>query len=496
MRIKSFRKIAVYSFSICLLVLGFMFCSNSKKAKHGFVYLEGNDFKLNGNDFYPVVLNYSSDLKADSNNLWVSPNIGYEDKDEYNKKAGNLRFRADMQMIKDLGFNAVRMAGITEYTFENNIIGKWSHTNDKTNKFIPFSGPSGEKYFEALADMFKILDDVGLKAILLVNSFPDGNTESEKYWAKLLSRFKNEKAILAWDFFNEPLYFDAKERKKVDVYNIVKKWKQDRSTQDPNHLFTIGLTGTREVFEWDPNILDVDFVSIHPYEFKKGEIEGEISWYGKYMKKPWIIGETGFSADGDSISYDVQKTNAEKYLQHAVNCGASGFSWWQYKDVEWYRYQSNFLGLLTNKGTTKTSNKGLVVNGTVKPVGTLFKDFNPKKKTGECDCRENYYNYDNLNKFAIKGKLINQKTGQPVEGGTIVAWSEYYGESSLTFTKADGSFILYGKFELYHFIASATLMDYYRANFDWKQVTKTSENGVPTHDVGIVKINPLQLGNP
>src|ERR1700749_4143748 len=109
MYLNLFYKFSVYIISTCILILGFASCSNSDKATSGFVYLDGKDFKLNGQDFYPVVLNYSSDLKADSNALWASPNIGYEDKDAYNKKAGNLRFKADMQMIKDLGFNTVRL---------------------------------------------------------------------------------------------------------------------------------------------------------------------------------------------------------------------------------------------------------------------------------------------------------------------------------------------------------------------------------------------------
>lgn len=473
-----------------------MFCSSAKKVENGFVYLEGKDFKLNGQDFYPVIVNYNSDLKADSSDLWGTSNIAYEDKDEYTKKAGELRFKADMQMIKDLGFNTIRLVGVGEYIVENNVAGKWANTSDKTSKFIKFEGESGEKYFDALSNMFKTLDEIGLKAIILVNSFPDGNAASEKYWTALLSRFKNEEAILAWDYFNEPLYFDSKNRKKEEVYNIVKKWTQARREQDPNHLFTIGLTGTREVFEWDPNILDVDFISIHPYEFHKGEVAGEIAWYGKYMRKPWIIGETGFAADGDSVSYDIQKMYAKKFMQHAINCGASGFSWWQYKDVNWHSFQSNFLGVLANKRTTKTSNKDLVVNGTLKPVAYLFKDFNPKEKTGPCNCDENYYNYGDQNMFAVKGKLINAKTQQPIDGGTIVAWSQYFGESHLTFTKSDGSFVLNGNYKLYHFIASATLMDFYRTDFDWDKVTITTEKGVPTYNIGTVKINPLQLQNP
>ncbi|HXD92572.1 MAG TPA: cellulase family glycosylhydrolase [Bacteroidia bacterium] len=496
MYIQFCRKIVICIFLLYLSVLFFSSCNDAKKAESGFVYMEGKDFKLSGKDFYPIILNYSSLLKADSNDLWVGPNIAYEDKDPYTKKAGNLRFKADMQMIKDLGFNTVRLVGIGEYGIDNNIAGKRANTTDSLTKYVAFEGKSLDKYFEALSDMFNILNEVGIKAIVLINSFPDENAVSEKYWAALLSRFKNEKAILAWDYFNEPLYFDAKERKKENVYRIVKKWKKTRGECDPNHLFTIGLTGTREVFEWDPNILDVDFLSIHPYEFHKGEVENEITWYGRYVKTPWIIGETGFSADNDSISYDVQKMYTEKFIQHAINCGASGFSWWQYKDVEWHQFQSNFLGLLNNKGTTKTSNKDLIVNGTVKPAGYVFKEFNPNKKTGECSCRDNYYNYDGLNQFAVKGKLIDRKTGQPIVGGNVVVWNQYYGESNLTFTKEDGSFIVYGNFKIYHFIASSTLMSFYRANFDWDGIKITTENGVPTYDIGTIKLSPLQIGLP
>jgi len=496
MHIKLYFKLAIYTFSICLLALFFSSCNDTKKAESGFVYIEGKDFKLNGKDFYPIILNYNAILKADSTDLWISPNLAYEDKDPYTKKAGNLRFKADMQMIKDLGFNTIRLVGVGEYKIENNIAEKWANTSDSSTKFVQFNGKSYEKYFDALSDMFKTLDEVGLKVILLVNSFPDEYSVSEKHWATLLSRFKNEKALLAWDFFNEPLYFDTRDRKKENVYKIVRKWKKNRSKRDPNHLFTIGLTGTREVFEWDPNILDVDFLSIHPYEFHKGEVENEISWYGKYVKKPWIIGETGFSADGDSVSYDVQKMYAEKFIQQAINCGASGFSWWQYKDVEWHTFQSNFLGLLSNKGTTKTSDKNFVVNGTVKPAGYLFKNINPNKKTGECSCGNNFYNYGNLNQFAVKGKLLDSNTGQPIVGGNVVVWNQYYGESSLTFTKADGSFVIYGNFKIYHFISSATLMSFYRADLDWEKVKIITENGVPTYDIGTIKLSPLQITTP
>src|SRR6185437_2454227 len=163
MHIKLYFKLAIYTFSICLLALFFSSCNDTKKAESGFVYIEGKDFKLNGKDFYPIILNYNAILKADSTDLWISPNLAYEDKDPYTKKAGNLRFKADMQMIKDLGFNTIRLVGVGEYKIENNIAEKWANTSDSSTKFVQFNGKSYEKYFDALSDMFKTLDEVGLK---------------------------------------------------------------------------------------------------------------------------------------------------------------------------------------------------------------------------------------------------------------------------------------------------------------------------------------------
>ncbi|HXU25767.1 MAG TPA: hypothetical protein VN698_00940, partial [Bacteroidia bacterium] len=80
-----YRKVVTYVFLVCLSVLLFSSCNDTKKAESGFVYMEGKDFKLNGKGFYPIILNYSALLKADSNDLWVGPNIAYEDKDPYTK---------------------------------------------------------------------------------------------------------------------------------------------------------------------------------------------------------------------------------------------------------------------------------------------------------------------------------------------------------------------------------------------------------------------------
>jgi hypothetical protein len=487
-------KTAFFASALCLAVLTLSRCKDKEKtAAPGFVTLDDKTFKLNGENFYPMVLNYGVDLAYENKGFWISPsNTGFENqKREYKKESAALKFKADMQMIKDLGFNAVRLVGIAEYELKDGVVKKNADSGKDT--VVVLEGETATKYLDGLDAMFKIMNEIGMKAIVLTKKMPDENAVADKHLSDMLAHFKDEKAILAWDFFNEPLYFDKPERKKEEVFKIVKGWKQFSRTYAPNQLLTMGLTGTREMFEWDPNILDVDFLSIHPYEFHKGEVENEIYWYYKYVKKPWIIGETGYSADNDSISYDVQKAYAEKFLKRVVNCGGSGFSWWQYKDVQWYDYQSNFLGILNNTGTTVTSNKDLVVNGTPKPMAYLFKTFDTNKKTEECTCRDNYYNYDGLNQYAVKGKLVNEENQEPIVGGGVVAWNQYYGASNITFSKDDGSFIVYGNYKLYHSIVSATMMNTLRQEYDWDKVPVNIENGIPTYDLGIIKLTPLKL---
>lgn len=153
----------------------------------------------------------------------------------------------------------------------------------------------------------------------------------------------------------------------------------------PNHLSTIGLTGIREVFEWDPNILSFDFISFHPYEYEPNQVLNELYWYGKYVTVPWIIGETSFPAENDSVKYEDQNKFAIKTLDQTCNCGGIGYSWWQYKDVKWGSYHSDYMGILNWKNTT-VNEKGNVVFGTVKPLENVFKTYLPKKIQGIVFC--------------------------------------------------------------------------------------------------------------
>ncbi len=464
-----------------------------------FVSIRENKFSLNNAPFYPVAINYIVSLRSDMKEFWPCQSPAYNTKIKYRYAAKDsclMQLKADMDLIKELGFNSVRIVGIGEESIDDNQTGELSVHADMLNHqdtSIEFSNEENYiKYFNALGELLGVVNKAGLKAVLLTRMSLDVKS-TEDHLRKLAIHFKNDTTIMAYDLFNEPLYFDEVERDKKDVYKIVKRWKNMMNASAPNQLVTIGLSGIREVFEWDPGMLDVDFISLHPYEYEPEQVRNEIYWYGHYIKKPWIIGETAIPADNDSISYEEQKSFAHKTLKQAYDCGAVGYSWWQYKDVEWHAYHANFMGVLNQKGETKTIKENLVIEGTPKPLIEEFRKFNPKAKKDSCICLSNYYNYSQYKTFRIIGRLLDGNNN-PIQGGVILAWNQYWSHSYHTITKADGSFELTGNFIFYHWMASASLFSMVRGDI-LPAAAKTGIDKIPTIDVGNLNVNKLSFVN-
>jgi len=484
-----------------IILLCIAFCSVTiylaLKTPKGFVSIKNGSFSLNEAPFYPVVLNYIVRLQANENEIWPCA------ASEYSKEKGLLyttqdsslmELEADMQLIKQMGFNTVRIVGIGEVRIDENnggALSYWvSYGNEKDSSFtLTNNNVNYDNYFNAMEEMLSIIDKVGLKVILLTRLSADFKT-TENHLMRLAKRFKNNNTIMAFDVFNEPLYFDPIERPKKDAYQFAKNWASLINRFAPCHLSTIGLEGIREVFEWDPNILNVDFISYHPYEYEPEQVRNEIYWYGKYTKKPWIIGETAIPSNNDSITYEEQRLFAKKTIEQAYNCGAIGYSWWQYKDVDWQKYHASFMGVLNWDGKTSIKDGPISTQGTVKPVAQSFKEFDPSIKKGECLCLDNYYNYSQSNVFRLTGKLVDENNN-PIEGGVILAWNEWWTHSYHTITKADGSFELLGSYPFYHWMASAT--EYSMVRGDINPDTAKVITDMPEISLGKLQVNPLDF---
>jgi len=78
------------------------------------------------------------------------------------------------------------------------------------------------QYFQAISELLEAIDQAGLKAILTLKVFPESR-QTEEHLKKITAHFKNNSTILAYDFFNEPLYFDDKQRRKEDVHYFTKR---------------------------------------------------------------------------------------------------------------------------------------------------------------------------------------------------------------------------------------------------------------------------------
>tara|TARA_R110001592_G_scaffold89033_2_gene261935 strand:+ start:1104 stop:2576 length:1473 start_codon:yes stop_codon:yes gene_type:complete len=478
---------------VFLSALGAIYLIFPIKNIDGFVSIEDQKFKVNDTVFYPIALNFITSAQTDGESFWVSSYKGYNPNSKFvykNKTDAHKQLQTDMDLIKEMGFNTVRIVGAGEAFIDEKKEGALSlsaYNSDSEDTLISlYSDEVIENYLNSIEELLTIIDKSGLKAIFLLRIRPEYLT-TEHLLKRFCIRFKGNTSILAIDIYNEPLYFDKPEKQKDEVFNIVNRWREIIKMYAPNHLVTIGLEGIREVFRWDPNIINVDFISYHPYEYEPEQVRNEIAWYGKYTEKPWIIGETAIPADNDSITYEEQRLFAKKTLDETFNYGGIGYSWWQYKDVDWHKYHANFMGLLTWNGKT-TNSKGETTFGEIKSTANVFKGYIINIDSSKQNFLPNYYNYSENSSFQLIGKIVDNQS-QPIEGAVILAWNENWTHSYHTITKKDGSFSLLGSYPFYHWMASATRHTTVRGELNPENAELI--NSLPTLNLEELQVLPL-----
>jgi hypothetical protein len=447
----------------------------------GFVSIDktNNNFKLNGSNFYPLVLNYNMEVRKNSqNHYWITPSVcygnynGQNDIYDCNDSLDCLNeIQAQFQMIRDMGFNAVRL-GISP-TYNNDYIYKVitnkiylniDSLNDPTGNPVCVQEevkPPYNRIFSLISDVLNEAADRKLKVILVCGG-PDTagyRVNYANYLVALANNFKNNTALLAYDLFNEPEYsskmIDGHEGlSKCQISDTVGSWISRMKAVDNNHLITIGFATSNTVFSWDPGLIPVDFASFHPYPpFDTNQtndaVENEIYWYVENLKKlspplPWIIGETGLPADNIKILYQVQRDFAESTLDRCINCGGYGYSYWQYKDVFWDSWADSFQGLLNSLDSTKISDQSLpikYIKGSPKPAVSVFQTFS-SVPTDTCPMDSNYYNINSYTGNAVSG-IVTDVNNNPIGGVVITGENSNWGGGNVTFTKPDGTFTLY-----------------------------------------------------
>lgn len=490
------RKLRAHA-SLMLMLLGLALAScmgpGSRKRTRDpkMIQLGPSGFSVHDSSFFPLAVNYITGVRWENGQLWFGPAPDYRSNlDEHScpRDTALDRFRADMEMIRDMGFNSVRLVGIwgdMDRDETKDSLGlKATVRTDQDTVLLFASDAIWTPYLKALDDLFAICEETGLMIIPLT-TIPVGMPVNDKYLARYLDHFRNDTNILAFDLFNEPLYFDRLERPKQEAIRAVAHWRKMMDEHAPDHLFTLGLTGIREAFEFDPELIDVDFISFHPYEYEPDQVRNELTWYGKELTVPWMVGETAIPADNDSVPYADQRAFAQKTLDQARACGAVGYSWWQYKDVRWHEFHPSFMGLLSRDGYTVTS-QGHLVEGSPKPVVEVFRRFDPGSPKGPCLDLPNYYNYSSHTGSRITGRLVDV-LGNPIRQGVIIGWNESWSVSYHTVNHDDGTFELLGDFRFHHWMVSGLRYSVKRGD-PGEALFKTSSDSIPTYDLGKITL--------
>ncbi len=443
-----------------------------------FVQLNGNEFQLNDSTFFPLMINYVLNWRVIDNTPLLSPHRFYENKRIAGLQSSaeiNERFRAHFEYIREMGFNTMRLC-LDRTSGEN------FYEADGTKIFAK------ENYAEilcALDTVVSIARESDLKIMLLIKE-PIAHNDFAFFTEKLLQHFCAEPTIFAYDFINEPLYFDKNSKNKEDVIEIVAKWRAMMTHFAPYQLLTIGLAEPLEVFRWDAQLLDVDFISFHTYHPLR--VLNEIYWYSTYIDKPFIIGETSLPADNDTVPYEYQRQFLKASYEYARDAGAIGYGWWEFQEAlgyGWANFEETCCGdfnvrhtaLLSANDSIITAKNKYIIHGSAKPaVAEIanFANYQPKAK----HIPVNYYNMLGYSNFLIKGSVLNSHK-KPVAGAVIRAWNKEWNVGVNTFSDAQGNFTLYSNDKLAHFKVSAPGMT--TVTFNYKSLEYTATEFAHTH---------------
>ena len=279
----------------------------------------------------------------------------------------------------------------------------------------------------------------------------------QSYTKGLLRHLADLPALWAYDFFNEPLYFDPDpDRDKLEAVRIVAEWRHWVRSYAPHQLFTVATAEPIEVFEWDPSMLPVDFVEMHTYHPLR--VKSEMWWYSHYCGKPWMIGETGLPADNDSVPYRWQSRFLMETMLWAKQLGAVGYGWWEFQDChDGVNFEAQYTGLRNSQGQRKPA------------VFALKKALDHcSEANANCQQPVNYNNMLAYSNIRVTGRVIDKDSGHPVEGAVVRGWNDDWSVGMNTFSDRQGRFTLYSNDYNVHFEISAPGMS--RQKFDKRDV--------------------------
>jgi Cellulase (glycosyl hydrolase family 5) len=294
----------------------------------------GNKIKYNNADFTIKGINYYP-----KNSAWDTFGNGF------NKDT----IARDFDIIKDTKLNSIRIF----IQYED--FGKADIKEEKLLKLKTLLDLAEAKNLKVIVTLFDFYSDYTLESWTL----------TQRHAEKIVSPFKDHKAIVAWDIKNEP-NLDFENRDKQNVL----KWLQQMITvikeNDPNHLVTIGWSNSYEATNLSGQ---VDFVSYHFYNAIT-DFEKENSILEKATKKPVVIQEFGLPSYKGIWNWNGNNEEDQaiyhKKMQALFKKNGLAFMSWTLYDFPavpdqvagkwpWQKLRQKKFGFINEKGVKKAA---------------------------------------------------------------------------------------------------------------------------------------------
>jgi hypothetical protein len=166
--------------------------------------------------------------------------------------------------------------------------------------------------------------------------------------------------------------------------------------------------------------------------------------------RPWIIGETALAGSSEVTNDPVvgteadQKLFADFTLARSLDCGADGYSWWQYQEVLWTDANNqidpgNRMGLITRLDDANPAN-----SDRRKPAFSSFAAYPGAIRSASNAGRPPFYgNVDNYPATVFQGKCVDEN-GNALADAVVRAQRQNENAAYVTFTADDGTYAVKG----------------------------------------------------
>lgn len=468
-------------------------------AANNFVYRKGSRLELNGSKYNAKIVDYSAAIYRRNGQLFLGPTPNYDsDNSDWvclTSGSCNLELNSHFQNMKDAGFNAIRINGLTvagNNTFAqpnvdpNLYVQVWDIPyNYSPGDYLPFPptlvnvSSIETQLFSKFNDIVNLAGSYDLKVNFFVAEKGQENynsichTSYGDYFNRFADNFKNNPNLFMYSLFLEVDYhyggnYNATILNKDYVCSTVNSWYDKIRQVDDNHLVSIGVTNPYSIVSFDPGIMNVDVITFHIYPDMKYQTFSNYNyqsfyrdlWWvsnimNKQIRKPWVIGETGIIAVSNPsaytipdasqsgfnllVDYQTQKDFAIMSLQNIFLAGASGYGWWQYKDDGKFGSinYGEFFGLVDTYG----NNKVIIANG-----NSVFNTTAIVNGCNESVVPNDYFNHSNNFQYELNG-YIRDINGFPISEASI-SYRAPNGKIYSTYSASSGYFLLKSEYPI------------------------------------------------